>query len=200
MAKSRVKKFSIGVDYGTNSVRALVVDVDDGREVGTSVYSYPTGKAGILLDQTDPNLARQNPGDYVNGFFAAVRDAVKQAGKEKEFSPESVVGIGIDTTGSTPIPVNRKGVPLCLEPAYRGELAAHAWLWKDHTGYEEAAIITDTARKGGEPYLAKCGMTYSSEWFWSKVWHCLRTTPQVFRAAFSWVEACDFIPSYQRRS
>ena len=196
MSKISGKRFSIGVDYGTNSVRALVVDVDNGRELGTHVYNYPSGKAGILLDPRDPNLARQNPADYISGFLASVATAVKRAGKEKGFRPDRVIGIGIDTTGSTPIPVDRKGVPLAMTAKFKRNLNAHAWLWKDHTGHEEAARITEIARKSGVPYLAKCGMTYSSEWFWSKVWHCRNVAPDVFKAAYSWVEACDFVPGY----
>ncbi len=105
MAKRAVKKYAIGVDYGTNSVRALIVDISDGAEIATCLYDYPSGDAGILLDRRDPNLARQNPADYIEGFFSAVGGAVAVAKKIKGFSPENVVGIGIDTTGSTPLPV-----------------------------------------------------------------------------------------------
>jgi L-ribulokinase len=92
--------------------------------------------------------------------------------------------------------VDRQGTPLAFLPAFKGDLAAQAWLWKDHTGHAEAAAITETARKAGVPYLAKCGGTYSSEWFWSKVWHCLRESPKVFQAAYSWVEHADWMPAY----
>ena len=108
MSRSKARQFSIGVDYGTNSVRTLIVDAASGREVGTYVYDYPSGKDGILLDRKDPNLARQNPADYIKGFHVSVREAVEQAGKAKGFDPRNVVGIGIDTTGSTPIPVDRE--------------------------------------------------------------------------------------------
>ena len=92
-------RFSIGVDYGTNSCRALLVDVRDGREVASAVFDYPSGENGVLLDRRDPNLARQNPHDYVTGFVRSVRLAVKRAKKSRDFAPERVVGIGIDTTG-----------------------------------------------------------------------------------------------------
>ncbi len=196
MAKRQEKTFSLGVDYGTNSVRALIVDAATGQEAGTHVYDYPSGAAGILLDRKDPNLARQNPADYIEGFYQAVRGALRAAGKTRSFAPAKIVGIGIDTTGSTPLPVDRRGVPLAMQPRFKKNLAAQAWLWKDHTGHDEAARITTVARNGGFPYLAKCGGTYSSEWFWSKIWHCLNTAPQVFRAAYSWVELADFIPAY----
>jgi L-ribulokinase len=184
------------VDYGTNSVRALVVDVADGAEVATHVYNYPSGQHGILLDPKDPNLARQNPADYIEGFFKSIRGALKAAQKIRGFRPEHVIGIGVDTTGSTPIPVDREGMPLALQPKFKRSLAAQAWLWKDHTGHAEAAEITQRARQTQAPYLAKCGGTYSSEWFWSKILHCKRSAPQVFAAAYAWVELADFIPGY----
>jgi L-ribulokinase len=184
------------MDYGTNSVRALVVDVADGSEVATSVHNYPSGEHGILLDPRDPNLARQNPADYVEGFFKSARGALKAAAKTPGFSPDRVVGIGVDTTGSTPMPVNREGIPLAFDPKLKRDLAAQAWLWKDHTSHAEAAEITQKARETGVPYLAKCGGTYSSEWFWSKVLHCKRSAPKVFAAAYAWVELADFIPGY----
>lgn len=194
MAKTAAKKYSIGVDYGTNSVRALVVDTANGSEVATHVYNYPSGKAGVLLDRKDPNLARQNPADYINGFFTSVRRAVAAAKKKRGFKPENVVGIGVDTTGSTPIPVDRDGTPLALKSKFKKKLAAHAWLWKDHTGHAEAAEITEKGREASEGYLANCGGTYSSEWYWSKILHCKRTAPDVFQAAYSWVELADFVP------
>jgi L-ribulokinase len=196
MAKSSKRKFAIGIDYGTNSVRTLIVDVADGAEVATYVKDYPSGEAGILLDPKDPNLARQNPADYLDGFYASVRGALRAAKKVAGFQAENVIGIGVDTTGSTPIPVDREGTPLAMQPRFKKDLAAHARLWKDHTGHAEAAEITELARKTKVPYLAKCGGTYSSEWYWSKIWNCRRTSPKVFDAAYAWVELADFIPAY----
>jgi L-ribulokinase len=196
MAKSRAGRFAIGVDFGTNSVRALIVDAADGAEVATHVSSYESGQDGILLDPKDPNLARQNPADYVEGFYSSLSEAIRAARKEPGFQPENVVGIGVDTTGSTPIPVGRDGTPLAVEPRFKGNLAAHAWLWKDHTGHAEAAEITQRARKTRAPYLAKCGGTYSSEWYWSKILHAKRASPKVFEAAYGWVELADFIPGF----
>ena len=194
-AKPR-RSFSVGVDYGTNSVRALIVDTADGREIATAVYNYPSGDAGILLDPRDPNVARQNPADYIDGFIVSVREAVKKAKRTRGFSPGDVIGLGVDTTGSTPIPVDREGQPLALKKEFRKDLAAHAWLWKDHTAHAEAAEITRKAREYPTKYLAKCGGVYSSEWYWSKILHCRRTAPRVFEAAYSWVELADFIPGY----
>jgi L-ribulokinase len=188
-------RYTIGVDYGTNSVRALVVGCDDGREIGTAVFDYPSGDHGILLDPKDPHLARQNPGDYVAGLEASVEGALAEAEKVAGFSRKDVIGIGVDTTGSTPIPVDAACRPLALDPRWKGTLAAHAWLWKDHTGAAEAAAITETAAKHAPQYLAPIGGTYSSEWLWSKAWRCLKVAPDVFDAAASWVELADYVPA-----
>jgi L-ribulokinase len=188
--------YTIGLDYGTNSVRALIVDVANGDELGTAVHEYETGEAGIILDSTDHNLARQNPADYLRGAQAVIKTAVAEAGNaDKDFDVSRVIGIGIDTTGSTPIPVDKNGTPLSMLAKFRGNPNACAWLWKDHTGHAEAAEITELAEKEHPEYLAKCGGTYSSEWFFSKVLHCLRTDPDVFDAAYSWIECCDYIPA-----
>ena len=182
-----MRKVSLGLDFGTNSVRALLADVSNGAEIATSVFDFPSGEAGILLDPRDPSLARQNPADYVEGLHAVVREVLQG------IDPASVVGVGVDTTGSSPLPVDASGVPLAFDPRFKGDLDAQCWLWKDHTAHEEAAEITALAIERGEPYLAKCGGTYSSEWFWSKVLRCARTSPEVFAAARSWVECCDWI-------
>jgi L-ribulokinase len=181
--------YALGVDYGTNSVRALIVDVTTGEEVGTAVANYPSGDQGILLDPRDPNLARQHPGDYLEGFKSCVREALATS----NIDPSNIIGIGVDGTGSTPLPINKEGIALGVLPEFRDNLAAQAWLWKDHTSYAEAAEITTKARN--YPYLAKCGGTYSSEWFWSKILHCKRTAPEVFLAADSWVELTDYVPA-----
>lgn len=186
--------YTIGLDYGTNSVRCLVVDVADGNEIGTSVYEYESGQAGILLDSADHNVARQNPADYLKGLEVTILEALKQAKKsDASFDAAQVIGIGVDTTGSTPIPVDSEGQPLAFKDEFKDNLSAYVWLWKDHTGYAEAAEITELAKKEHPEYLAKCGGTYSSEWFFSKLLHCLRTEPAVFDAAYTWVEHADWI-------
>ncbi|PAP75010.1 ribulokinase [Rubrivirga marina] len=189
------RAYALGLDYGTNSVRALVVDTQTGAEVGTGVFEYPSGQAGILLDASDPNLARQNPQDYVDGLEGSVRAALEDAAGTEGFAPDRVVGIGVDTTGSTPIPVDAEGRPLGLDPRFRDELAAQVWLWKDHTGHAEAAEITAAAKERHPEYLATCGGTYSSEWFWSKILRCARVAPEVFEAAHTWVEHADWMPA-----
>jgi L-ribulokinase len=187
--------FTIGLDYGTNSVRALVVNTANGKEVGTAVWGYANGTQGVILSH-DPNLARQHPADYVKGAEIAIKQALASASKSvRGFRPERVVGIGVDTTGSTPLPVDANGQPLAFQKKFARNPAAMAWLWKDHTGVAEAGEITALARKLRPKYLAKCGGTYSSEWFFSKILHCLRTAPEVFDAAYSWVECADYIPA-----
>jgi L-ribulokinase len=196
VAKAKKRKFAIGVDYGTNSVRALIVDLADGTEVATSVYNYPSGEAGILLDPKNPLVARQNPADYIKGFTSSVKRAVTAASKVDGFLPENVVGIGVDTTGSTPVPVDAAGTPLAMKDEFKDDLAAHAWLWKDHSGHAEAEEITAKAANVADRYLDKCGGTYSSEWYWSKILHCKRSAPRVFEAAYAWIELADFVPAY----
>lgn len=187
--------FTLGIDYGTNSVRALVVRCADGAELGSAVFSYPSGHQGVLLDSKDHNLARQYPGDYLAGLEKSVKAAIAAARKKRGFSPDRIIGIGVDTTGSSPIPVDSANRPLALNPKWRKNLNAQCWLWKDHTSVDEAAQITELAAHHRPQYIAKCGNTYSSEWFWSKLLHCRRVAPEVFDAAHSWVELADWIPS-----
>ncbi|MHC4150842.1 MAG: ribulokinase [Planctomycetota bacterium] len=175
--------YTIGLDYGTNSVRCVIVDVENGNEPGTAVYGYETGQEGIIIDPNDHNLARQNPADYIKGVEVTVKEAIAQAKKtDSSFDEAQIIGIGVDTTGST-----------SSFDEFKDNPNAYTWLWKDHTGHAEAAEITALAEKEHPEYLAKCGGTYSSEWFFSKILHCLRTDPKVFDAAYSWVECCDFI-------
>ncbi len=188
-------QYTIGLDYGTNSVRALVVDVATGAEIATAVWGYEHGTQGVILSR-DPNLARQHPADYIKGAEVTIRQALAAARKRvRGFKAEQVVGIGVDTTGSTPLPVDAKGQPLAFQKKFANNPAAMAWLWKDHTGVAEAGEITAKARELRPQFLAKCGGTYSSEWFWSKILHCLRTAPAVFNAAHSWVELADYVPA-----
>ncbi|MHB8523454.1 MAG: ribulokinase [Limisphaerales bacterium] len=188
-------KYTIGLDYGTNSARALVVNVANGREVATAVWNYEHGTQGVILSR-DPSLARQHPADYVKGAEITIRKALALAQRTvRGFKPAQIIGIGVDTTGSTPLPVDRHGRPLALGRKFARNPAAMAWLWKDHTGVAEAAEVTALARKIRPHYLAKCGGTYSSEWFFSKILHCLRTSPDVFDAAYTWVECADWIPA-----
>jgi len=187
--------FSIGLDYGTNSVRALIADVKNGREIAAFVWNYAHGEAGVIVDPKDPNLARQHPQDYIDGIFESLSGALKEAENDSSFSRDRIIGIGVDTTGSTPLPLDRDGAPLAFKDDFKDNFNAYAWLWKDHTAFAEAKEITETAASMKPGYLAKIGGTYSSEWFWAKILHCLRTDKGVFDAAYTWVEIADWIPA-----
>jgi L-ribulokinase len=182
-------RYSLGIDFGTNSVRALVVDTADGREIASAIAPFPHGTAGVITDPRQPDLARQHPADYT----AAMADAVRAALSIARIDTTAIVGIGVDATGSTPIPVAADGTPLALIPGLDTNPAALAWLWKDHTAHAEARDITELARTIRPQYLARCGGTYSSEWYWAKILHALRTDPDVAGAAAAWVELSDWI-------
>ena len=188
-------RYSIGLDYGTSSVRGLLVDVSSGEELASSVFPYPHGKAGIQTDERDPDVARQHPQDYLDGAQSVIRGVLEQGASRPGFAPDQVIGLGVDTTGSTPIPVDANGTPLALKPEFADNMAAMVYLWKDHTGHAEAAEITALAAKMRPQYLLKCGGIYSAEWYWSKVLRCLRADPAVFEAAYTWVEHADWLPA-----
>ncbi|MDI6826999.1 MAG: ribulokinase [Armatimonadota bacterium] len=187
--------YALGIDFGTNSVRALIADLETGEEVGTYVHNYKRGVDGIILDERDPNFARQDPHDYVEGLEASVRGAIRDAEGVRGFSADKIIGIGIDTTGSTPIPVDSDGVPLAFNKKFSDNPNAYAWLWKDHTSYEEAALITAKAHESSIDYTKYSGSVYSSEWFFSKILHLANTDPEVYEAAASFVEHCDWMPA-----
>jgi L-ribulokinase len=188
-------KYALGLDFGTNSVRALLVDTRDGREVAQSVWNYRHGRAGIILDPRDPNLARQHPSDYLEGIAQTVPAVLRQARRTRGFKPDQVIGIGVDTTGSTPLPVDAAGDALALQKPFARDPAAMAWLWKDHTAHAEAQEITQLADQIRPQYLAKCGGRYSSEWYWAKLLRLARTAPKILAATHTWVEAADWIPA-----
>lgn len=189
-------KCSLGLDFGTNSARCLIVRTDGRGEIASATVDYPSGEQGILLSASDPNLARQRPEDYLVSLEQATHKAIAQGkAAHPDFDPTNVIGIGVDTTGSSPMPVTANNEALASDPDWRENLQAQCWLWKDHTSHAEAAKITEIATGARPQYLAKCGNTYSSEWWWSKIWHCLNVAPEVFEAAYSWVEIADWIPA-----
>jgi L-ribulokinase len=190
-----MNKFSIGLDFGTNSVRVLLIDVSNGDEIASYVANYKSGTAGVITDSKDSNIARQNPNDWLVGMEEAVKKVLSIASKNKSFRSDDIIGIGVDTTGSTPLPVDEEGTPLAFHRKFKNNKNALAWLWKDHSGHAEAEEITKLARKEHPEYLAKCGGVYSSEWFFSKILHCLHVDRKVFDAAYSWVEFADYIPA-----
>ena len=138
-------QYTIGLDYGTNSVRTLIVNVANGKEVATAVWNYEHGTAGVVLSR-DPNLARQHPADYIKGAEISIKNALGDATKHvRGFTPGQIIGIGVDTTGSTPLPVDADGQPLAFQKKFSKNPAAMAWLWKDHTSHAEAARVTELA-------------------------------------------------------
>lgn len=191
-----MSKYVIGLDFGTNSCRSLIVRVADGKEVASSVFAYPSGKDGVIIDFDKPNLARQNPADYLLGIEFTIKEALRKSKEvELDFNNNDVIGIGIDTTGSSPMPVDENGLPMCFKEKYKDNPNAMVWLWKDHTSFLEAEQITELASKIRPQYLSKIGGKYSSEWFWSKILHCKNIDPELFEEIYSWVEICDWIPA-----
>jgi L-ribulokinase len=189
-------KYAIGLDYGTSSVRALVVNCANGEEIGSSVWPYRHGNEGVVEDPSDDNVGRQHPQDYIDGLYASVAGALKDASRAPHFDPSKVVGIGVDTTGSSPMPIDANCTPLACRPQFDTNPNAMCWLWKDHTSYAEAQEIIDKSNGLGFPYMQMVGGKYSSEWFWAKILHCARVDSEVFAAAHSWVELADYVPAY----
>lgn len=186
------QRLVIGIDYGSDSVRALVADAADGRTVGTHVHHYERWKRGLFCDPAN-NQFRQHPLDYIEGLEKSVVGALAQAGPG---AGGQVVGLAVDTTGSTPCAVDVDGTPLALLPQFAENPNAMFVLWKDHSALAEAEEINRLARSwGGEDVTKYEGGIYSSEWFWAKVLHVLRADPTVREAAHSWVEHCDWIPA-----
>lgn len=183
--------FVIGVDYGSDSVRALLVDAENGKELGVSVFEYPRWKKGLYCDGSK-NQFRQHPLDYIEGFETVVKEVLKQC-------PDAamhVKAISIDTTGSTPVAVNKEGTPLALLPEFAENPNAMFVLWKDHTAIREADEINQVCRTwGGTDFTKYSGGIYSSEWFWSKVLHIIREDSLIEKAAYSWMEHCDWLPA-----
>lgn len=182
--------YVIGVDYGTDSVRTILVDASDGTELAGSVFYYPRWKEGLYCDPS-ANRFRQHPWDYVEGLEQTIKRCLLQAGTAVS---RAVKAISIDTTGSTPVAVDASGTPLALLPSFQDNPDAMFVLWKDHTAVEEAAAINAHAKKFDTNYLQFVGGIYSSEWYWAKLLHILRNNDFVRGACFSWVEHCDWIP------
>jgi L-ribulokinase len=186
------KKYVIGLDYGSDSVRSVVVDTADGTELASSVFNYPRWNKGLYCNAAK-NQFRQHPLDYLAGLETTIKDALSQC---PSGVAENMVGLSVDTTGSTPIAVTKEGVPLSLTPEFSENPNAMFVLWKDHTAVGEAEEINQLARSwGGIDFTKYEGGIYSSEWFWAKLLHVIREDEPVRNAAFSWVEHCDWIPA-----
>lgn len=184
-------KYTIGLDFGTDSVRSLIVNSATGEEVSGEVFYYPRWKQGLYCDAT-LNMFRQHPKDYLEGLEFTIREALRKASAGVA---ENVKGISVDTTGSTPVAVDQNGIPLSLTGGFENNPNAMFILWKDHTALKEAEEITALASGWDPDYTKFEGGVYSSEWFWAKILHVLREDAGVLRAAYSWVEHCDWIPA-----
>ena len=183
-------RYVIGLDYGTDSVRSVLADCSNGKIVSTSVHWYQRWSLGLYCDPAASRF-RQHIQDHLEGSEETIKSVLLESG----VAPEQVVGIGIDTTGSSPVPVDQHGTPLCLLPEFEDHPNAMMVLWKDHTAIEEAAEINRLARNwGGEDFTRYEGGIYSSEWFWAKILHIIREDEKIREAAFSWMEHCDLMP------
>jgi L-ribulokinase len=184
-------QFVIGVDYGSDSVRSVLVNASNGDEVASSVFNYARWQDGLYCNAA-ANQFRQHPLDYIEGLETTIKDCIKKAGGRAIV--KNIKGISVDTTGSTPVAVDKHGTPLALTPGFEHNPNAMFILWKDHTATSEAAQINEHAAKFDINYLKYTGGIYSSEWFWAKLLHILRADEQVRNACHSWVEHCDWIP------
>ncbi|MFN7118022.1 MAG: ribulokinase [Saprospiraceae bacterium] len=182
--------YVIGIDYGTDSVRSLIVDAHNGTEISSAVFYYPRWKQGKYC-QPAHNQFRQHPLDYIEGLEMSVKEAIAKA---PAGTAEKIKGIAIDTTGSTPVAVDKTGTPLACLPAFAENPNAMFILWKDHTAIREALEINNLCARWDIDYSKYEGGIYSSEWFWAKILHTLRVDPTIREAAYSWVEHCDWIP------
>jgi len=187
---SNLSNFVIGVDYGTDSVRSVIVNALNGKEVATSVYYYSRWQQGLYCNAPE-NQFRQHPQDYIDGLETTIKNCIAKAGPE---IAARIKAISVDTTGSSPVAVNEQGVPLALLPQFAENPNAMFVLWKDHTSIKEAAEINAHAEKFDTNYLKYVGGIYSTEWFWAKLLHVLRVDEKVRQACHSWVEHCDWVP------
>ncbi len=186
-------KYTIGVDFGTDSVRALIVNTKNGEIAGTATHYYSRWKKGFYCN---PEISqyRQNPLDYLEGLEASILNAIDEIPENlKENVKQNIVGISVDTTGSTPVAVDENGTPLALLPGFEENPNAMFILWKDHTGNKEAEEINNLAHHWDVDFTKYVGGIYSSEWFWAKILRTLRVDEKVREKAFSWVEHCDWI-------
>ncbi|MCX2836629.1 ribulokinase [Salinimicrobium sp. MT39] len=184
-----MKNYVIGLDYGTDSVRAVLVDSENGKELASDTYYYPRWKEQKYCNAAI-NQFRQHPLDHIEGLEKTIKGVVEKSG----IDGQAVKGICIDTTGSSPIAVTKEGTPLALVQGFEENPNAMMVLWKDHTAIKEANEINELAENwGGENYTKYEGGIYSSEWFWAKITHVIREDEKVKNAAYSWMEHCDLM-------
>jgi L-ribulokinase len=188
--------YVIGIDFGTNSVRALLIDSATGKEACGSTYNYRHGLNGVITDKTDHFIARQNPADYTEGLIAVIEKLLANADAMHGFSRNMIKAIGVDTTASTPLPLDKDARPLGMKQEFSGDINSFAWLWKDHSAHAEADEIVDYVKSHGFDWLDSYSGWYSPEWFWAKILRCARISPDTSAMAATWVEQSDFIPLY----
>jgi L-ribulokinase len=184
-------QYVIGVDYGSDSVRSVIINANNGAELASSVFYYPRWQKGLFCNPAK-NQFRQHPLDYIEGLEQSIKDCILKAGGDSIAA--AIKAIAVDTTGSSPVAVNQAGTPLALLPEFEQNPNAMFVLWKDHTSVKEAMQINNHAAKYDINYLKYCGGIYSSEWFWAKLLHILRADVAVKEACYSWVEHCDWVP------
>ncbi|MBA4166893.1 MAG: ribulokinase, partial [Chitinophagaceae bacterium] len=177
------KKYVIGTDYGTDSVRSIIVDAATGEEIASSIFYYPRWKVGLYCNASEQRF-RQHPLDYIEGLESTIIHCLEKAGPGVR---KHIRAISVDTTGSTPVAVDKTGTPLALLPAFAENPNAMFVLWKDHTSVQEASEINGHNVKSKEDYLRFVGGIYSSEWFWAKLLHILRDDKKIAEACYSWV-------------
>ena len=186
-------KYSVGVDFGTLSARALLVEIDTGRELASNVYEYSQGVIDNMLpssgEKLPPDWALQDPEDYLTALETTVPAVLKESG----INPEDVIGIGIDFTACTMLPIDKNGSPLCCNPKWENN--PHSWvkLWKHHSAQPEANLINEIAQQRGEAFLQRYGGKISSEWFFAKALQILDEAPEIYNAADKFIEAADWI-------
>lgn len=188
------KKIALGIDFGSTAVRVLTLESESGEVIGTVVQNYEQGKNGVFTSDSNSLLARQNPTDYVNSLKKALHKT-KEENLKLGVDMMEVSGIGVDATGSTPLPVTKEMTPLSEISGFEKNLNAYSWMWKDHTSHNEADLITEKIKEIRPQYLDKIGGAYSSEWFWAKILHCRNEDKNTFDSAFTWLELSDFIPA-----
>ncbi|WP_028295939.1 ribulokinase [Olivibacter sitiensis] len=181
--------YVIGLDFGTDSVRALVVDALTGEEMGMAVSPFARWAAGLYCSAAKAQF-RQHPLDYLESMERGLRAVLTSVSQQVR---DNIVGISVDATGSTPVAVDEYGTPLSLLPEFSDNPNAMFILWKDHTANAEAAEINELAKRWETDFTQYVGGSYSSEWFWSKILHIIRKDNAVSQRAFSWVEQCDWL-------
>ena len=186
------KNYVIGIDYGSDSCRSIIVDANTGKEMGSEVFYYPRWKEKKYCD-SEKNIYRQHPLDYIEGLEAVIKKPLSRLPKDIR---ENIRGISIDTTGSTPVAVDEKGLPLALKAEFQDNPNAMFILWKDHSATKEADLINRISKTwGGIDFTKYSGGVYSSEWFWAKLLHILKIDNEIADNIYSWVEHCDWLPA-----